>query len=246
MSELALPERAADLERYETVPEVMAELQRWARPHGDYRLAVGLLLWRLRTLVTEQQYMDELDKVAQWYDVELRTLRRWRLKAEIAWQLEPPSARAAAVRSREAEAVVTQGVATTATSPHVVHSSAPPEVVTPTEVIPPEPPPEPPPRPRAAPPPPEQLSFPFQERVRALAVEPLDEWITLPDDVFAALEARVAAARRMRRAAVTTASHGANVPARTGPCSHPTGMRLTLAYGTFCHPSRGGCGAKLR
>lgn len=230
--QLVLPEQLGDLDGWEE-----AELVAWASDTTRFidqgeqlleeaRLAVGLVLYKLRQEVGDGRYGLLVAEMADRVGSSVRSLQRWRLEAQEHHRLPAPDARSEG-RQRQL-----QGDATVA-------SPAEPERVTPSEVIPPQPEPE---RrgkkPAAAPAAFQQLALPLEEAASAIQEASLADLVQLPDEQLAALAARIAEAQRAKR----RLSGATEAPS----CAHPKAMHETLSWGTVCSPKLGGCGAKIR
>lgn len=129
MSDIATIDLApADLDGWQPA-DLLAALGRAADAFANQRLAVGLLLWKLRTQVPDGVYGKHVVEQARRLEVDERTLRRWRLAAEARFGLDAPDDRSLNRREQIANDRERSGQPV----------STPPERVRPSEVIPPEP-----------------------------------------------------------------------------------------------------------
>lgn len=240
--ELVLPGSLADLEGWEAddlvawVADTSRFIGQGERLLDGARLAVGLVLWKLRQEVGDGSYGIRVGELAEQVGVSVRTLSSWRHDAEDHWKLPAPDARTAARREQAS------GVAAAATPPAV--SKGTPERVRPSEVLPP--PPGPVTRPagsasHTAPRGPrhEQLTLPLDEASATIEQVSIEELAALPLARLKGMQARIAQALAI----------ASRTPASSGPglgCTHAKSMQTVLPYLTRCDPEKGGCGAKVR
>lgn len=234
----ALPTQPSDLEGYDRA-DIEAVLSQASASFARARTHVGLLLWALRQRVEHGEYGAVEDEWAERFEVDPRTIRRWRLTAETEWDLAPPSPQSASKRS-----AVSDKVSETPARPRP-KPSAEPERVAPSEVLPPPPPElarDIPAKAVSGKVTPvarhEQLSLPLEEASTAIRNAPLDELIALPDEELQAMAQRIDEARRAKRRLAQAQPDTA--------CDHPKAKRKVLGFGAICDKARGGCGALVR
>lgn len=253
---LALPSGPDELEGW-----TLEDLDQWATTVGvaidaherlleQFRLGVGLVLWKIRTLEPDGSYGIRVERMAEVTGMSTRTLSGWRRDAEDHYGLPAPDARTVGRREqirRDAE---------TASPPAAPKGE--PERVRPSEVLPP--PPDPVTRPAASAshtasrgPRHEQLALPLEQASSTIEQVSIDELAALPLARLKGMQARIAQALAIASKAcrpTTTGAVGPHRPTTPGAgsegCAHQKSMLTVLPYLTRCDPEKGGCGAKVR